>query len=1005
MDGKDQQPWRTLEELQGTAAHFDWLHREFAPLASEWPDGPSRRNFLKLMGASVALAGASAGIGGCGKDQDEQIVPYVMPPEQVVAGKAIYFASAMPLGGYGKGVLVESNMGRPTKVDGNPDHPATLGKSDVFMQASILDLWDPNRAQTVRQAGQISTWGAFLGALNAQLGEKQKNGGAGLRILSGAVTSPTLLDQMRRLAAKFPQAKFHQWEPINSDNARLGAKLAFGKLVETVFHFDQAKVICSLEANFLLDGPGAVRYSREFSQGRRVRAGVDKEGRPSGIEKTKTEMSRLYVAESAPSITGAMADHRVRMLSRSIERLARALSKRLGIVGPEIGELPKAQTEWLEKLVADLRGSNGASVVVAGAFQPPVVHALAHAMNESLGNIGKTVSYHEPVEAHEQESMASLRQLVNDINGGAVDVLLILGANPIQTAPADLKFDEAMGKVPLRIEQSLYYDQTSSFCHWHIPESHYLESWSDVRAYDGTVSIVQPLIAPLYQSKSAHQILAALLGESDAAPLAMVKEFWRKRLGAENFEQVWHESLRKGFIANTASLPVKVQVNRQAAAMANPFATTQSSGNEIIFRPDPSLFDGRFADNGWLQELPKPLTKLTWDNAALVSPAFAEQLNVVNGQMVMLETRAGSAHLPVWIMPGHPDDAVSVYLGPGRKAENDVYQLRAADSPWFTTVRITPTHKHYRLACTQPHQMMESPSTKELIHFEPIEEFTKGIGNHRETREGHRVSLSLFPAWDYSKGHQWAMTIDNNTCIGCNACVIACQAENNIPVVGKEEVLRSREMHWLRIDTYYHGESHGDPDTYFEPVPCMHCETAPCELVCPVNATTHSAEGLNEMTYNRCIGTRYCSNNCPYKVRRFNFFQYTKPNDPTYMLRANPDVTVRERGVMEKCTYCVQRLNRTRVEIKKLEVQLSESQSGDEKSAARQLMDRSMQQLETACQQACPTNAIIFGDLNWPNSEVAKLQKQPHDYALLEELNTRPRTRYLARFTNRGGSA
>ncbi|HEV8379387.1 MAG TPA: 4Fe-4S dicluster domain-containing protein, partial [Tepidisphaeraceae bacterium] len=515
-----------------------------------------------------------------------------------------------------------------------------------------------------------------------------------------------------------------------------------------------------------------------------------------------------------------------------------------------------------------------------------------------------------------------------------------------------------------------------------------------------------PLISPLYQSKSAHQLLAALLGESDAAPLAMVKEFWRKRIGGENFEQVWHESLRKGFIANTASPVVQVKVNRQAAGMPNPFATTAPSGTEINFRPDPTLFDGRFANNGWLQELPKPLTKLTWDNAALVSQNFANQLNVANGEIAQIETRAGNANLPVWIMPGHPDDSVTVYLTHPRRPGFDTYKLRSADSPWFTTSRITPTRKSYRLACTQPHQMIEAPSTRDLIKFEPIEEFKKELsGHHAAGKETHRVHLSLFPSWDYSKGHQWAMTIDNNVCIGCNACVIACQAENNIPVVGKEEVLRSREMHWLRIDTYYHGESHGDPDTYFEPVPCMHCETAPCEIVCPVNATTHSAEGLNEMTYNRCIGTRYCSNNCPYKVRRFNFFQYTKPTDPTYLLRANPDVTVRERGVMEKCTYCVQRLNRTRVEVKKLEVQLSESQSNDEKSAARQLMDRAMQQLQTACQQACPTQAIIFGDLNWPNSEVAKLQKQPHDYGLLEELNTRPRTRYLTRFINRGGNA
>ncbi|HEV8291795.1 MAG TPA: hypothetical protein VGP94_07710, partial [Tepidisphaeraceae bacterium] len=714
---------------------------------------------------SVALAGASAGIGGCGEQQDEQIVPYVMPPEQVIAGQPLYFASAMPLAGYGKGVLVESNMGRPTKVDGNPDHPSTLGSSDVFMQASILDLWDPERAQTIRQAGQISTWGAFLGALNGELSAKKKNGGAGLRILSGAVTSPTLLDQMRRLSEKFPQAKFHYWEPINSDNARLGAKLALGKVVETVYHFDKARVICSLDANFLLDDPGSVRYAREFSEGRRVRAGVDKEGKPSGLEKAKLEMSRLYVAESTPSITGAMADHRVRMQARSIERLAREAAKRIGLGGGEGGSLSPEQTKWLESLFADLRAANGASVVVAGLWQPPIVHALAHAMNDALGNVGKTVTYHEPIEGHEQESMASLRQLVNDMNSGAVDLLLILGPNPMLTAPADLKFDRAISKVRLRVQQSLYYDSTSAYCHWHIPESHYLESWGDVRAYDGTVSIIQPLIAPLYQSKSFHQLLAALLGESDAAALAMVKEFWRKRIGGENFEQVWHESLRKGFIANTASPVVQVKVNRQAAGMPNPFVTTAPSGTEIIFRPDPTLFDGRFANNGWLQELPKPLTKLTWDNAALVSQNFANQLNITNGEIVQLETGAGNASLPVWIMPGHPDDSLTVYLTHPRKPDFNAYKIRVSDSPWFTTARVTPTRRSYRLACTQPHQMIEAPSTRGLIKFEPIEQFKKEIAGRRaEEKETHRVHLSLFPDWDYSKGHQWAMTIDNNVC-------------------------------------------------------------------------------------------------------------------------------------------------------------------------------------------------------------------------------------------------
>jgi len=623
--------------------------------------------------------------------------------------------------------------------------------------------------------------------------------------------------------------------------------------------------------------------------------------------------------------------------------------------------------------------------------------------------------------------MQSLINLTSDMHAGKVDILLILSGNPAYATPVDLGFREAMQRVRRRIHHSLYFDETSFDCHWHIPEPHYLETWSDIRAFDGIATIMQPLIAPLYQSKSVHQLMSLLLESDEPGGMDAVRNYWRGRLGSAGFEGGWQQSLQRGVVPDTAAPSVRVEMRSDflSKPLTQPAAQI-AGGYELGFRHDPTLHDGRYSNNGWLQELPKPLIKLTWDNAVLMSPAMAKSLELVSGQMVVLRSSPLNGprrelEAPVWITPAQPEKCMTLYVGHGRTRSGRVgtktaesggfnaFVMQSSAFPRFEAgIQIVPTSRHYALACTQPHQMIESPLTEDLVRSQTIDDFRRSLGKPQDSKERRHVRLSLLSDYDYSTGHRWAMQIDNNVCIGCNACVVACQSENNIPVVGKDQVLNSREMHWIRIDTYFQGEANAKADVYFEPVPCMHCEKAPCELVCPVAATSHSAEGLNEMTYNRCIGTRYCSNNCPYKVRRFNFFQYAQSQEPLYLLGRNPEVTVRERGVMEKCTYCVQRLNRTRIEMKKLQMN-QDDPSARQKADLKGEMDRHMRDLQTACQQACPTQAIIFGDLNYQfsddkgatrRSDVAILRDQPHDFGLLEELNTQPRTRYLYRFHN-----
>ena len=970
--------WKSLEELAATPGFQNFLEREFPEQASEWSDPSGRREFLRIMGASLALAGLTA----CTRQPEEKIVPYVKSPEQVVPGRPLFFATSVLDQGFAKGVLVESHLGRPTKIEGNPEHPASLGATDAFGQATILGLYDPDRSKTITNRGEIRTWGAFLTALQPALAAQKALGGAGFRILTETVTSPTLAAQLDALLAQYPAAKWHQYQPVSADNARAGAELAFGEALAAQYRLAEADVILSLEADFLGSGPANVRLIREFSGRRR-------------IEGEHARLNRLYVVEGSPSITGAAADHRLPLRSSEIEGVARAVAAGLGL---PVEGADRAHAAWVGPLVKDLRKHGGRSLVLAGESQPAEVHALAHAMNGELGNLGKTVVFTAPVEARPLNQLASLRDLVADMAGGEVALLLVLGGNPVYNAPADLALAAALDQVPLRIHLGLYQDETAERCHWHLAEAHGLESWSDARAFDGSVSIVQPLIAPLYGGKSAHEVLAAFLGFGDRAGYQVVREHWKGLFGADDFEGRWQRAVHDGVVAGSA-LPEK-PVTLASGDWVRPARQARNPGLEIAFRADPTIGDGRFANNGWLQELPKPLTKLTWENAALLSPRLAARLGIAvsstasgaTTDLVELRYAGNALKVPAWIVPGHPEDSVTLHLGYGRRKAGRVgsglgvnaYALRRSDGLWFGAgLEIRKTGERAILACTQDHWTIEhetQTTKRHLVRSADLAEFERNPHFAREMSEEPPADLSMYPAHTY-RGHAWGMTIDLSACVGCNACVVACQSENNIPVVGKDQVARGREMQWIRIDRYYQGGL-DNPETHHQPVLCMHCENAPCEVVCPVAATVHSDEGLNDMVYNRCVGTRYCSNNCPYKVRRFNFFLYQDWDTPSLKLMRNPDVTVRSRGVMEKCTYCVQRINQARI---------------DAKNQDRPLRDG---EIETACQSVCPARAIVFGDVNDPKSRVTGQKSSPRNYGLLAELNTRPRTSYLASVRN-----
>jgi MoCo/4Fe-4S cofactor protein with predicted Tat translocation signal len=951
--------WRSLEELAGTDAFKDALHREFPKGASEWVDSVSRRGFLKVMGASLGLAGMT----GCVRLPLEPIVPYVRQPENVVPGRPMYYATASTLGGYASPLLVESHLGRPTKIEGNDQHPASMGGTDIFAQASLLGLYDPDRSQTVMSMGDVRSWQSFLGAFRGPLSAQKTLQGAGIRILTPTISSPTLADQLRSFLKIYPQAKWHVYEPVNRDNALEGAKLAFGQPVETRYDLSKADVIVSLDADFLSAGfPGNTRYIRDFAKRRNPDDG---------------KMNRLYAIESTPTSTGAKADHRFPMRASEVQGFMRRFPT-------EGGKLVASQPD---PIAQDMLQHAGSTLIIVGDHQPPAAHALAHAFNH--GNVGKTVFYTDPVDANPINQTESLKELVADMRSGKVDLLIILGGNPAYDAPADLNFAEALknGKVPLRVHHGLYQNETAELCQWHINQAHELEAWGDARAYDGTVSIIQPLIAPLYNGKSALEFVALLSGQADATGYELVRTYWQKQHAGADFEQFWRKSLHDGWIEGTTfgakavtfKLPDHIDVPHGQDAI------------ELNIRRDSTIHDGQFSNNGWLQELPKPMTKLTWDNAILIGPAMAQRLNIAAEDVVELELNGKKVTGPVWIQAGHPDNSVTVTLGYGRKRAGrvgtaqgfDAYALRTTAAPWIATgVTIRKTGDTYKLASTQGMQSMDTPDGghRPLVRETTLEEYRKDPAFAQEDEPA--PGLTLYEPYPYkSEDYAWGMTIDLNSCVGCNNCMLACQSENNIAVVGKEQVVIGRHMHWIRVDAYYQGDR-DNPKAFFQPVPCMQCENAPCEVVCPVGATNHTTEGLNDMVYNRCVGTRYCSNNCPYKVRRFNFFLFQDWETPQYKMMRNPDVSIRSRGVMEKCTYCVQRINERRIDAEREDRKINDAE------------------LQTACQQSCPAGAIVFGNINDPNSKVSRLKAQSRNYSLLGELNTRPRTTYLAEVRN-----
>jgi molybdopterin-containing oxidoreductase family iron-sulfur binding subunit len=966
------QYWRSLEELAQTEGFFEMVHREFPRQASVWPEGASRRDFMKLMTASMALAGLSA----CVKQPVEPIVPYVRQPEPITLGIPLYFASAMPFAGYATPVLVESHEGRPTKVEGNPDHPAGVG-SDVFAQASILDMYDPDRSQSVTYTGNIRSWGDYITAISGQLNSQKAMQGAGLRILTRTVSSPTLAAQLNAVLAAYPQAKWIQYEPVNRDNARAGAQMAFGQYVETRYAFDKADVILSLDGDFLSSGcPGFLLHTRQFASRRNP--------------ELKEKMSRFYMVESTPTNTGGKADHRLPVRASEVESVARAIAAGMGIGS---GTAKPEQQKFVAALVKDLQAHKGAAVVVAGENQPPAVHALAHAMNAALGAAGATVIYTDPVEAKPQDQTAALKELVGEMNADSVDLLLIVGGNPVYEAPADFKFAEAMSKVHLRVQHSVFQNETTDFVHWHVNGTHYLEQWGDGRTIDGTATLTQPLIAPLYDGKSEYEFIEALIGSSATTGYEIVRKYWQSKMPGD-FEPAWRKALHDGFVADTA-YPAK-SVTAKASV---PEAAASNTGTmEVIFRRDPTIYDGTYANNAWLQETPKSMTQICWDNAVQISVKTAEKLGLKTEDIVEVEVNGSKVKGGVWRSPGHPDDAITVFLGYGRTKCGRVgtgvgfnaYTLRNSNAQYFAAGKITKVGDGYGFANPQGWQYIDQSgipgaqdmSDRHIVRKATLEDFIKHPDFAREEGEAPSPEFTLYtdvhggPLYQYTEA-KWGMAIDMNACVGCKTCVVACQAENNIPVVGKEQVMRGRHMNWLRVDVYYEGGTE-NPSAYYQPIPCQQCENAPCEVVCPVGATVHSTEGLNDMVYNRCVGTRYCSNNCPYKVRRFNFLLWQDWETPQYKMMRNPEVSVRSRGVMEKCTYCIQRITYGRITAEK---------------ENRKIRDG---EVITACQQACPAGAITFGDLNDPNSKVAKLRADGRNYGLLEDLNTRPRTTYMA---------
>ena len=980
---KGKRYWRSVDELADTAEFQAAVEREFPSSAQEWVDPVSRRGFMKLMGASMALAG----LAGCTKQPDEPIYPYVKAPEDLILGKPMYFATAHPFVTGAVPLLVKSDQFRPIKVDGNPEHAYNRGSSDPFSQGTLLDLYDPDRSQHVTYRGENREWAEFAQELRLKAGASKD--GTGIYFLSATITSPTLARQWKAVQAAYPKAVLVQY-----DAAIAGTALQNGPAVQ--YNLADADVIVSLDADFLSGAsyPGFHKLVGDYAARR----------------KDPNKLNRLYAVESTPTTTGLKAEHRLGLRASEIPAFAAALASAVGVSGASDSGYPwtDAQKKFLGALAKDLKASGGKCAVIPGLYQDASVTALAAAINAALGNTGKTVLVSgETAVPVPSDQVAGIKSLVADLNAGKVDWLVILSANPIYSAPADLEFASAFDKANIVAHLGPRLDETGQISHWHIPAAHYLESWSDARSYDGTVSVVQPLIDPLYGGRTAHDVLQTLLNEPELSSYEAVRETWKPTIQGD-FETGWRKALHAGWIEGTAFTPGGGQAQGSGGAQVP--APAAKDAIEIIFRPDPNVYDGRWSNVGWLQELPKPVTNLSWDNAALVSGATLTKLGLEEDNIIELTVAGRKVKAPVIVVPGHPDNSVTVHLGYGRQAAGRVgsgqgfnaFLIRTSDAPFYTAGTLAKVDGIWGLAITKSHfqdhrsaqfsgrgngnnslEADEAIYERGIIRYATLDEYKSnpGFANEGETRPKTDRDTTLFPNWPYNEANAWGMSIDMNSCTGCNACIVSCYAENNIAVVGKQQVRIGRNMQWLRIDTYFEGDLSA-PRAHFQPMACQHCENAPCEQVCPVGATVHTPEGLNTMVYNRCVGTRYCSNNCPYKVRRFNFLLFSDFDTESFKLARNPDVSVRSRGVMEKCSYCVQRISAAKIEADKDNRLIADGE------------------IVTACQQACPASAITFGNINDKGSRVAKLHGDERSYQVLADLNTRPRTKYVAAVLN-----
>jgi len=978
--------WRSLEEkedpsrLQAEACGSDVVKQHVGP---QELFQLNRRKFMTLSGSIATLAGVE----GCIRRPVENILPYTDMPEYVNPGVPSHYASVLNVAGEAVGILGTSREGRPTKLEGNPDHPTSRGATNLWVQSSILDLYDPERLQAPTTGGARSDFAAFDKFFSDKLNALRAKAGAGLYILTQPSNSPTYLRMRQLVVDKLPLSRIAVYSPAPQSAAREGARLALGAPAHAVYDFSRAKVVLALDSDFLGTEPGSVLANRQYSTAR-------------DMESSAGSPNRLYSVEPTLSITGSNADHRLRLPAQDVARYARALAAELAATGVELGQVAGAvrgssvegiPEPWIKAVARDLVKNRGQSLIVVGPRQPPALHALAHSLNRALGNSGVTVTYTEPVDAQEPENFDSLKNLVAVIEAGRVDTLLILGGNPAYDAPADLKFGDALKKIPTSIHFTSHLDETGSLTTWQVPRAHDLESWGDQQSTRGDYSVQQPLIAPLWGGRTDAEVLALVAGEPNWRAYNLVQGTVEKR--GFRGELAWRRLLHTG-IADTrfgAVLGTAPLRDAEIAAAVQKIGTggpLTENTFEAVFTLDNKLYDGRYANNTWLLELPDPITRITWDNAALFAPSTAKKLGIANGDLVRITRGDVSVDIVAWLQPGVAAQSIILPLGWGRTAAGkngnnkgfNVYPLRTLASPHFITgVTVAKLDKKYPISQTQDHDSMEG---RPLAVDATLAEY-KDTPNFPEYKTPDPAFGPLWKMPDYSQGEQWGMTIDLNVCTGCNTCAVACQAENNVPVVGKIEVARGREMHWLRIDRYYLGEDADEPEVAFQPIACQHCETAPCENVCPVAATAHSPEGLNDIAYNRCIGTRYCMNNCPYKVRRFNFLNFNEDVPETRQMQFNPSVTVRFRGVIEKCSYCVQRIEHAKIKARtEGRVRIRDGE------------------VVSACAQACPTGAITFGNINDPNAVVTKARNRDRNYGLLAEIGTRPRTRFLGKIRN-----